>query len=140
METKLKATRAGNRAAVTKLWTKFEELKENPDDVEMEKFKAIEDAVNQKKKILHDLNEKMIEVLHEDHIEQEIANSEVLRLTPIQKLKAQLEGSAAETVEGFALTNGNYESAVNLLRDRFRQPSKLIHAYMKALMNLPATS
>ncbi|XP_063419195.1 uncharacterized protein LOC134702016 [Mytilus trossulus] len=62
-------------------------------------------------------------------------------LTPIQKfnyLKAQLEGSAAQTVEGFALTNGNYETAVNLLRDRFGQPSKLIHAYMKALMNLPA--
>ncbi|XP_071170914.1 uncharacterized protein [Mytilus edulis] len=62
-------------------------------------------------------------------------------LTPIQKfnyLKAQLEGSAAQTVDGFALTNGNYETAVNLLRDRFEQPSKLIHAYMKALMNLPA--
>ncbi|XP_063442697.1 uncharacterized protein LOC134722997 [Mytilus trossulus] len=62
-------------------------------------------------------------------------------LTSIQKfnyLKAQLEGSAAQTVEGFALTNGNYETAVNLLRDRFGQPSKLIHAYMKALMNLPA--
>ncbi|XP_071161119.1 uncharacterized protein [Mytilus edulis] len=62
-------------------------------------------------------------------------------LTPIQKfnyLKAQLEGSAAQTVEGFALTNCNYETAVNLLRDRFGQPSKLIHAYMKALMNLPA--
>ncbi|CAC5366802.1 unnamed protein product [Mytilus coruscus] len=47
-------------------------------------------------------------------------------------------GSAAQTVEGFALTNGNYETAVNLLRDRFGQPSKLIHAYMRALMNIPA--
>ncbi|CAC5392767.1 unnamed protein product [Mytilus coruscus] len=60
---------------------------------------------------------------------------------PIQKfnyLKAQLEGSAAHTVEGFALTNRNYETAVNLLRDRYGQTSKLIHAYMKAPMNLPA--
>ncbi|XP_071179213.1 uncharacterized protein [Mytilus edulis] len=61
-------------------------------------------------------------------------------LTPIQKfnyLKAQLEGSAAQTVEGFALTNGNYKTAVNLLRDRFGQHSKMVHDYMKALMNLP---
>ena len=74
METNLKAIHAGNKAAVTKLWTNFEELKENPDNVEKEEFKAIEDAVTQKKKILHDLNEKVIEVLHEDHIEQEITD------------------------------------------------------------------
>ena len=64
-------------------------------------------------------------------------------LTPIQKftyLNAQLQGSAAETIEGFALTNGNYETAVNLLRKRYGQTSTLIHAYMKALMNLPAPS
>lgn len=283
METKLKAIRAGNRAAVTKLWTKFEELKENPDNVEVEEVKAIEDAVTQKKKILHDLNEKMIEVLHEDHIEDEITDSDeymfnldsklrqiqkltqtinssnntsdlkeksttnanaecyiprsntcytntsaiyslntreripseenptgnqsrnfpgqnlqtynnqeecsyiqppaqppnifsnnhrlpkldlphfdgdVLQwstfwdsyestihynssLTPIQKfsyLKAQLIGSAAQTIAGFALTNANYETAVCLLRERFGHPQKIINTYMKALMDLPSPS
>ena len=58
----LKAIRVGNRAAVTKLWIKFEELKENPENVKMEEFKAIEYAVTQKKKIIHDLNEKMKEI------------------------------------------------------------------------------
>ncbi|CAC5406770.1 unnamed protein product [Mytilus coruscus] len=99
METKLKAIRAGNRAAVTKLWTKFEELKENPDNVEVEEVKAIEDAVTQKKKILHDLNEKMIEVLHEDHIEDEITDSDEYmfnldsKLRQIQKLTQTINSS-----------------------------------------------
>ncbi|CAC5362880.1 unnamed protein product [Mytilus coruscus] len=87
METKLKAIRAGNRAAVTKLWTKFEELKENPDNVEVEEVKAIEDAVTQKKKILHDLNEKMIEVLHENHIEDEITDSDEYMFNLDSKLR-----------------------------------------------------
>ncbi|CAC5421814.1 unnamed protein product [Mytilus coruscus] len=246
METKLKAIRAGNRAAVTKLWIKFEELRENTDNVEVEEVKAIEDAVTQKKKILHDLNEKMIEVLHEDHIEDiqtrmnlkekstmnanaecyiPISNTsntntsaiyslntrerlpseenptgnqsrnfpgqnlqtynnqeecsyiqpqaqppnifsnnhrlpkldlphfdwDVLQwstfwdsyesiihynssLTPIQKfsyLKAQLIGSAAQTIAGFALTNANYETAVCMLRKRFGHPQKIIKAYIE---------
>ena len=62
-------------------------------------------------------------------------------LTPIQKfsyLKAQLEGSAAQTIAGFSLTNANYDTAVTLLRERFGQPHKIIHAYMKALMELPS--
>ncbi|XP_071151940.1 von Willebrand factor D and EGF domain-containing protein-like, partial [Mytilus edulis] len=42
----------------------------------MEEFKAIEYAVTQKKKIIHDLNEKMKEIQHEDHIEQEITDSD----------------------------------------------------------------
>lgn len=42
----------------------------------MEEFKAIEYAVTQKKKIMHDLNEKVKEILHKDHIEQEITDSD----------------------------------------------------------------
>ncbi|CAC5414706.1 unnamed protein product [Mytilus coruscus] len=147
METKLKAIRAGNRAAVTKLWTKFEELKENPDNVKMEEFIAIEDAETQKLKILHDLNEKMVDggviqwsTFHIwDSYESTIHfNSS---LTPIQKfsyLKAQLLGTAAQTIAGFALTHGNYETAVCLLRERFGHPQKIINAYMKALTDLPS--
>ncbi|XP_071123517.1 uncharacterized protein [Mytilus edulis] len=64
-------------------------------------------------------------------------------LTEIQKfsyLKAQLHGNAAQTVEGFALTNANYTTAVNLLKERFGSPHKIIDAYMKALMDLPSPS
>ncbi|VDI65885.1 chitinase, partial [Mytilus galloprovincialis] len=92
-----KAIRVGNRAALTKLWIKFEELKENPENVKMEEFKAIEYAVTQKKKIIHDLNEKMKEIQHEDHIEQEITDSDEYmfdldsKLKQIRKLKQTIK-------------------------------------------------
>ena len=62
-------------------------------------------------------------------------------LTDIQKfsyLKAQLQSNAAQAIEGFALTNANYCTAINLLKERFGQTHKIIHGYMKALMDLPA--
>ncbi|CAG2236670.1 unnamed protein product [Mytilus edulis] len=99
METKLKAIRVGNRASATKLWIKFEELKENHENDKMEEFKAIEYAVTHKKKIIHDLNEKMNEVLHEDHIEKEITESDEYmfnldsKLRQIRKLKQTIKSS-----------------------------------------------
>ncbi|CAG2228004.1 unnamed protein product [Mytilus edulis] len=96
-EISTEAIRVGNRAAVTKLWIKFEELKENPENVKMEEFKAIEYAVTQKKKIIHDLNEKMKEIQHEDHIEQEITDSDEYmfdldsKLKQIRKLKQTIK-------------------------------------------------
>jgi len=62
-------------------------------------------------------------------------------LTDVQKfgyLKAQFKGSAAMTEEGFALTNANYTRAVDLLRERYGQHCKIIHATMQALLKLPA--
>lgn len=53
----------------------------------MEEFKAIEYAVTQKKKIIHDLNEKMKEIQHEDHIEQEITDLDEYMLDLDSKLK-----------------------------------------------------
>lgn len=52
-------------------------------------------------------------------------------------LKAQLMGDASRAVAGFPLTNSNYEQAVNLLRERFGQPNKIINAHMQALLDLP---
>ncbi|XP_060588880.1 uncharacterized protein LOC132744245 [Ruditapes philippinarum] len=64
-------------------------------------------------------------------------------LTEVQKfnyLKTQLEGSAANVIQGFALTHANYIQAVDLLKERFGQSHKIIHAYIQALLNLPAPS
>ncbi|XP_060593550.1 uncharacterized protein LOC132748019 [Ruditapes philippinarum] len=52
----------------------------------------------------------------------------------------QLEGSAAQVIQGFALTNANYIQAVDLLKERFGQTHKIIHAYIQVLLNLPAPS
>ena len=62
-----------------------------------------------------------------------------INLTDVQKfgyLKAQLEGTAAMIVQGFALTNANFMRAVDFLRERYGQQSKIIHATMQALLTL----
>ena len=65
------------------------------------------------------------------------------RLTGVQKfnyLRAQLLGDVARVVEGFPLTNNNYEHSVSLLKQRFAQPYKLVNAYMQALLGLTKPS
>ena len=54
-------------------------------------------------------------------------------LTGVQKfnyLRAQLQGDAARVVTGFPLTDDNYAHSVSLLKQRFRQPYKLVNAHM----------
>ena len=64
-------------------------------------------------------------------------------LSGVQKfnyLKAQLQGDAARTVEGFPLSDQNYLHAVTILQDRFGQTHKLVAAHMRALLEIPAPS
>ena len=49
-----------------------------------------------------------------------------------------MEGAAAKTVQGLTLTEGNYDSAVELLRERFGKPQQIISAHMDELLNIPA--
>ena len=73
-----------------------------------------------------------------DSFEAAVHNNE--GLTGIQKfhyLRAQLLGDAAQVIDNFPLTDMNYLHSVTLLKDRFRQPYKLVNAHMDALMNLP---
>jgi len=60
-------------------------------------------------------------------------------LSGVQKfnyLCAQLHGDAASVIAGFPLIDHNYEHSVTLLRDRFGQSYKLVHAYTEALLNV----
>jgi len=60
-------------------------------------------------------------------------------LSGVQKfnyLRAQLHGDAACVVAGFPLTDTNYVHSVDLLKNRFGQPYKIINAHMEALLNL----
>ena len=64
-------------------------------------------------------------------------------LTDVQKfsyLKNQLVGEAARTIDGFALTNINYARAIDLLKERYGQRHKIVHATMQTLIQLPAPS
>lgn len=61
-------------------------------------------------------------------------------LKEVQKfnyLKTQITVDHSRAVAGFPLTNGNYPKAVNLLKKRFSQPSKLVNAHRQALLDLP---
>ncbi|KFM70677.1 hypothetical protein X975_07806, partial [Stegodyphus mimosarum] len=60
-------------------------------------------------------------------------------LTPIDKssyLKSLLVGSAYNVVAGFSITEENYKSAVDLLKNRFGRQDLVINAHMSKLLNM----
>ena len=46
----------------------------------------------------------------------------------------------ARAITGLPLTEDNYETAIDILRDRFGKPQLLISNHMEALMKLPIVS
>lgn len=75
----MKSLRTGNRAAVTKLEGKFEELKKvhsETGNIYIKKFKRVESSLIQKRDILSDIQQKLMEVLSDDDIVQEIADTD----------------------------------------------------------------
>ncbi|XP_061171673.1 uncharacterized protein LOC133181150 [Saccostrea echinata] len=129
MEGRLKAIRAGNRSAVTKLFGRFLDLKENPASEEItEEINIIRKSLALKRQTLHELNDRILDIPSEEDIETEIANTD----------EYMYELDSAQTIAGFALTNANYETAIDLLKERFGQPQKIINAHMRALIELPS--
>ncbi|CAC5389703.1 unnamed protein product [Mytilus coruscus] len=133
--------RAGHRGQVTRLLKKFEDIEKNS-DLDKDEVKLIADAIEQKQRTTVELNEKILDSTSDEDVAEEIQESDD-NLTEIQTLsyqKAQLHGHVAQTIEGFALTNANYTTAVNLFNESFGQPHKIIHTYMIALMEMPIPS
>ena len=61
-------------------------------------------------------------------------------LTAVEKftyLKGQLEGPAADCIQGFGLTSKNYEEAKQLLEERFGNPQAITSAHMNVSLKLP---
>ena len=57
-------------------------------------------------------------------------------LTAIEKftyLKGQLEGPAADCIQGFSLTSKSYEEAKQILEERFGNPQIIISAHMNVV-------
>ncbi|XP_074649059.1 uncharacterized protein LOC141904373 [Tubulanus polymorphus] len=64
-------------------------------------------------------------------------------LTDVQKfqyLRAQTTDEAAQVINGLSLTDGNYNHALELLKDRYGKPHVIIGAYMRALWELEPPS
>ena len=67
-------------------------------------------------------------------------NEEISSIEKFNYLFSYLEGDAARSIQGLALTNANYSVAVDLLKERFGQPQLIIAAHMDELLKLPSLS
>ena len=72
---KLKAVRAGNRSAVTRLLRKFDEAKEIP-TFDREDLLVAYKNLTEKKKLLEKLNEKILEETEPENVETEILDAD----------------------------------------------------------------
>ena len=64
-------------------------------------------------------------------------NTNLNDVDKFQYLKSLLEGSAAKTISGLALTSSNYNHAVELLAKRFGSKQVIISKHIELLMQLP---
>ncbi|UYV80775.1 hypothetical protein LAZ67_19001706, partial [Cordylochernes scorpioides] len=63
-------------------------------------------------------------------------NEHLTKIDEFNYLKAYLGGTAAQTVEGFCLSEENYDKAVELLKKRFGKGERLIDVHMNNLLAL----
>ncbi|UYV63815.1 hypothetical protein LAZ67_2005744 [Cordylochernes scorpioides] len=63
-------------------------------------------------------------------------NEHLTKIDKFNYLKAYLGGTAAQTVEGFCLSEENYDKAVELLKKRFGKGERLIDMHMNNLLAL----
>ena len=76
-----------------------------------------------------------------DRYESAIHNNQSLsEVDKFNYLHALLEGSAARSIQGLALTETNYRAAIDLLKNRFGNTQQVISAHMDELLKLPPCS
>ena len=66
------------------------------------------------------------------------SNEAISTIDKYNYLNSLLEGPAARAIQGLALTEANYESAIQLLQARFGKPQQVISAHMDELLRLPS--
>ena len=64
-------------------------------------------------------------------------NTNIPTITKFIYLKSYLDGQAARAIEGLPMTEANYESALQILQDRFGKKQKIISKHMDELLQLP---
>jgi hypothetical protein len=67
-------------------------------------------------------------------------NPTISNVDKFNYLKGLLDGPAASCIAGVALTDGNYNTALDLLKNRFANPQLLISSHMNALLKLQAST
>ena len=64
--------------------------------------------------------------------------ADISKVDTFNYLNSLLEGSAANAIQGLTLTESNYDTAVELLKERFGRPQQIITAHMDELLKIPA--
>lgn len=63
-------------------------------------------------------------------------NPNISKVDKFNYLNSLVEGAAAMTIQGLSLTEGNYDSAVEMLQTRFGNPQQIITSHMEELLKL----
>ena len=65
---------------------------------------------------------------------------DISRIQKFPYFKSCVTGAAESAITGLPLSEDNYETAIDILRDRFGKPQLLISNHMEALLKLPIVS
>ena len=65
-----------------------------------------------------------------------VNNNDLSGIQKLTYLRSLIEGQASSTIKGLALTNSNFDVAMNLLKERYNNKQLLISAHMTSLLSL----
>ena len=63
-----------------------------------------------------------------------------MKVDKFNYLLSLLDGAAARSIKGLTLSEGNYDTAVELLQQRFGRPQQIISAHMEELIKISSCS
>ena len=64
-------------------------------------------------------------------------NRSCIGVQKLSYLRAQFQGEARDFVAGFQLTSTSWNDSIQLLKERFGEPSRQTDAHMQAVIDLP---
>ena len=67
-------------------------------------------------------------------------NETLTKVERFNHLKSLLEDTVSRAIQGLSLTDSNYDSAIEILKDRFGKPQQIISGHMDELLKLPAVT
>ncbi|XP_054720641.1 uncharacterized protein LOC129230265 [Uloborus diversus] len=65
-------------------------------------------------------------------------NTDISNVDKFNYLRSYLKGAASNAIKGFSLTNNNYQSAIDTLKDRFGKKTIVINSHLNKLLSLNA--
>ena len=67
-------------------------------------------------------------------------NAMLSKVNKLNYLNSLLEGEAKQSIQGLTLSESNYDSAVEILHERFEKPQQIISAHMDEIVKLPPST